>query len=69
MMINTPIKLKRMFAMAISIAMLKVKVFVTIFINELNGFINIENKITVPMLKKRLKCASFLESFSACNIP
>ena len=66
---TTPIKLNKTFAIAMFIAGFKFMVFTTSFTNELNGVINIENKITVPMLKKRLKWASFLESFSAFNIP
>ena len=58
-----------MLAIAIFMAMLKLNMFVTIFINALNGFINIEKKITVPILKNKLKCASFFDSLLAVVIP
>ena len=65
----TPKKLKRIFAIAISMAVLKENREVINDINLLNGLINIENNITVPILKKRLKWANFLESFLAFNMP
>ena len=58
-----------MFDIAIFIAILKENRLVTKDIILLNGFINMEKIITVPMLKKRLKCASFFESFFAFKIP
>ena len=66
---STPIKLNSTLAIAIFIAGLKLKLLVTRFTNVLKGMINIENIITVPILKNRLKWASFLESFSAFNMP
>ena len=65
----TPIKLNRTFAIAMFIAGFKLNVLIIVFINELKGVINIEKKITEDMLKNRLKCANFLESFFAFNMP
>ena len=36
-------------------AILKLNKFVINFVSDLNGFINKENKITVPILKNKLK--------------
>ena len=58
-----------MLVIAMFMALLKFNGNTTIFKSILNGFIKIENIITVAMLKKRLKCASFFESFSAFRIP
>ena len=52
---RTPNMLNRTFVMAIFIAILKLKRPVTKFIKILKGFINKENKITVPILKNKLK--------------
>ena len=61
--------LKRILAIAIFMAILKLNKFIMKSSKILNGFIKIENKTTVPILKKRLKWASFFESFSAFNMP
>ena len=61
--------LNRMFAMATFIAGFKFKGVIIASKRRLNGVIKSEKMITVVILNKRLKCASFLESFSAEDIP
>ena len=60
---RTPSILNKMFAIAIFIAGFKFNRLIIVVSKVLNGLIVREKKITVPILKKRLKCASFLESF------
>lgn len=62
MVSSTPRALKRMFVIAISMAILKVNLFVINRTKFSNGVMKIEKIMTVIILKKRLKCASFLES-------
>ena len=66
---NAPIKLNIMFIMAILMAMFVFRVVVIKAIRDLKGFINMENMITVAKLNIRLKCASFLASFSQLKMP
>lgn len=54
---------------AIFIALLKCNGNTRVSIIVLKGLIKIEKIATVIMLKNKLKCASFFESFSALNIP